>query len=841
MALLVRRLSENAINSYVESSGTCFHCLQSIAKYVDISSHQDSIERKFCCYGCKAASEYIEGSDLGDFYSRRQLQNAKVVADNSSTGVSSKTDWQFLDDEQLGESYIHRFSNGDREVVLTVKGMYCSSCAWLVDKALARLSNSIQTQVDLNADSLVLRITDPAISLADALQIIENLGYTPRAIQKGALQTDLKQQYKFENRKALTRIAVAGFGMMQVMTYAIAMYFGDYQGMDASYHRFFSLVSLLVATVVVFYSAKPFISNAFNDLRNAHMGMDVPISIAILGAYLPSVYQVLVRSSHDLNGQIYFDSAVMFVFFLSVGRYIEMSARHRLSNMPLEIHEMLPPFIPIQRQTELASHSINIAPGDIKVGDITKLRSSMLIPFDGEIIEGNALVDESLVSGESAPISRGVGDLVVAGSKIVDGDIAICSTGDWSETFLAKMERLLRSASMGRQEIANQSSKLTQYFVTFVLIATVVVGLFWWLIMPSSTFQVVLAMLVASCPCAFSLAGPIGATAASRALRVNGILLTNFDALRVVPKVTRWCFDKTGTITRGTPTISEVILMSGVQEAQCLRLAAAIACADEHVLASAFCRIDTDYRAQNVEKVVAHGVSAEIDSKRFYLGKKSWVEEQSRKFDTTAKETEVDLRALNDSNTLVVLGDDNSSLAYFYISDMLRPQASDAIQLLRNDGADISILSGDRYSAVESVAQVLSITEFRGDLLPEQKQRQVESYQVNGDVVAMVGDGINDTPVFGQADISVAMSSGAELANANADIIILNENLSTLSYLLKVARKTNAITQQNYYWALAYNGVALPLAAAGILTPWLAALGMTLSSLIVVLNASRIK
>ena len=821
--------------SRVLSKQVCFHCLQAIAKYVDISSELNAVQRRYCCYGCKAASEYIEGNDLGDFYIRRESQLGKIVAAGRQIEYTGQQDWGFLDDDQLSENYVHYFANGDREVLLVIKGMYCASCSWLVDKALAKLSLSIQTQVDLNADSLILRLSDSTLKFTDVLKVIESLGYLPRAIRKGALQTDLKQQHKLENRQALTRIAVAGFGMMQVMTYAVAMYFGDYQGMDETYYRFFSLVSLLVATVVVFYSAKPFIVNALNDLRNFHLGMDVPISIAILGAYFPSVYQVLIRSSNELSGQIFFDSAVMFVFFLSVGRYVEMRARHKLSNMPLEIHEMLPPFISIQRPSRQGHNKISVAPADIKAGDIGKLSQSELVPFDGEIIAGVALIDESLITGESTPVSRGTKGFVIAGSKLVSGEVEVKSTGAWSNSFLAKMERLLRSASIGRLNAQDESSRLTQYFVSFVLIATIIVALFWWITKPGNTFHIVLAMLVASCPCAFSLAGPIGSTAASKALRKHGLLLANFNALKIIPRVSNWCFDKTGTLTSGVPRISDVQLMGGVTEEECLRLATAIATADDHVLSPAFKSIETDYSIKKVDKVVGQGVSAEIEGKRFYLGKQAWVESKNGR---TSKVCE---KIMHDSRSLVVLGNENTCIAYFYISDEIRPQAANAVQMLRDAGAEVSILSGDRQTAVENVANALGVQEFQGDLLPEQKQVRVAGYQSNGDVVAMVGDGINDTPVFGQADISVAMSSGADLANANADIIILNENLNSLVYLKKIANKSNRITKQNYYWALAYNGVALPLAAAGMLTPWLAALGMTMSSLLVLLNASRIK
>ena len=817
----------------------CFHCLEPIPKFTNINASIDGQQRAVCCHGCKAAAEYISDKHFTEFYQRR----AKSTIENHvGTKISDNRiiqDWSFLDQLPESADYVRDMENGCRVISIYVQGVYCSSCSWLINKSLANLSDQITARMDSDSKRLWLEIADPEIAISDILITIEKIGYQPSPILLNAPQTDAQDRLKHEHREALKRIAVAGFGMMQVMTYAFSIYFGDYQGMDEAFRRFLSLTSLLVATAVVFYAGKPFFANAWNDLKHRHLGMDVPIALAIGGAYFPSVYQTLIRDPLHLPGDIYFDSAVMFVFFLSVGRFIEMRARQTLNTTPAALSRLLPPSIEIIRVCEGVAGPMRISPDQTRCGDRIQLSDHQILPFDGLIIRGKAMLDESTISGESLPVERHQGERVIAGSTLLSGELEVEASVPWSESSMVRIERLLRSAQLSSDEQSKVIKNVAQYFVTAVLIITVLVAISWWFIDPDRVFNIVLAMLVASCPCAFSLAAPIGVTAASHALRAVGILLANFKVMELIPQITTWCFDKTGTITRGRPAIVKAHTFSELDVKDCLDLASAIERQNNHILSLAFAKIDSELCVQNLQQYAGNGVGAKINGQQYYLGKPSWVLQQITNEGADSHTIKQDLQK-HSNYSVVAIATQDAYLAHFFITDPLRSQAKSALTELRALGKSIHILSGDRLSAVRATTAVLEVDTIAGDLLPEQKMQSVQKLQSRGEIVAMLGDGVNDAPVIAQANVSVAMSNGSELSHAQADIIVLNGQLGGLKSLHKIAVKTKRIAQQNMFWAVVYNFIAIPLAATGLLTPWLAALGMSASSLLVVLNALRI-
>ena len=818
----------------------CFHCLEPILKFTKIRASIDGRSESVCCYGCKAAAEFISAKHFTEFYQRRAKSSLRDSVGAKTPDNRVIQNWSFLDQLPESKDYVATQNNGNRVLSINVQGVYCSSCSWLINKSLTELSGQITTRMDSDAKRLWLEVADPEIAISDLMITIEKIGYQTSPILLNALHAEAQDHAKLEHRQALKRIAVAGFGMMQVMTYAFAIYFGDYQGMDEVFRRFLSLTSLLVATAVVFYAGKPFFRNAWNDLQHRHLGMDVPIALAIGGAYFPSVYQTLVRDSLHLKGDIYFDSAVMFVFFLSVGRFIEMRARQTLNTTPAALSRLLPPSIEIIRLSDGVANSIRIRPDQTSIGDRIILTMHQILPFDAVIVDGAAMLDESTISGESLPVERLRGERVVAGSLVLSGGLEVEATAAWSESSMVKIERLLQSAQLSSNEQPRVIKNVAQYFVTGVLIITVLVAISWWFIDPDKVFNVVLAMLVASCPCAFSLAAPIGVTAASHALRSVGLILVNFKVIDIIPSITTWCFDKTGTITRGQPTIVEANTFSQQDVDACLGLASSIEQQNGHILSSAFANIDTEHSVEIVQRYAGNGVAAMISGKKYFLGKPSWVLQQIANDNRDTKVIIDDLHQ-HRRHSVVAIATQNTYLAHFFIGDPLRPQAKSVLRKLRALGKSIHILSGDRLTAVQATTSNLAVDTIAGDLLPEQKLQSVQKLQSEGEVVAMLGDGVNDAPVIAQADVSVAMSNGSELSHAQADIIVFNGQLAGLKSLHSIAVKTKRIARQNMFWAVVYNFIAIPLAATGLLTPWLAALGMSASSLLVVLNALRAK
>jgi Cu2+-exporting ATPase len=834
----VRGNFPDRVSPILVESQCCFHCLQPTPKFSRIFAEVDGQRQAMCCYGCKAAAEYIDGQLLSNFYVYRgQSGQKQFFGDVAVKGfdAEAKNEWTYLDNERNAADYVWFDQRGRRCIDLSVSGLYCSSCSWLIEKALKQTFPSIDVRVQLDAKRVrvVVENSDANVALSRVLKVISNLGYIPTPLTIKNKYQGLEYLRVLENQQSIKRILVAGLGMMQVMTYAVGLYLGELQGIDDEQYRFLTLVSMLVATVVVLYSGKPFFINALNDLSNRHFGMDVPIAFAIAGAYFLSVYDVLVGTGQN----IYFDSAVMFVFFLLIGRYLEMRARHHLNDAHDGLMRLLPLRINIQRicGSELITH--NISPYDIHVADQLVLSAGNVVPFDANIINGEASMDESLLTGEVRAVNKSAGGSLLAGSRLVSGVLSIEANCVWSESSIVKIETLLSQGSTAPNNRQLSLQRFSQVFVLTVLLLTVAVACSWWVYDSSRVFEITLAMLIASCPCAFALAIPVGLTAASSALRKHGVLVANLDSLQKLSEITTWHFDKTGTLTKGEMSLEHVQAMSNLSEVDCVDIAAALESHSRHSLASAFINFETSLKASDVIETAGNGLKGVIGGQQYMLGKRTWVLGQ---LELNLEENKI----LQDSYSHcseMILATSKGVLAIIYVSDKLRDGAQEAISFIKSNGKKISILSGDKTSAVRAVAASLAIDDAFSEMLPEQKAQHIASAQAATQIVAMVGDGLNDAPVLGQADVSIALASGSELTQSQADVVLINGGLDKLIILHQIAQLSKKITRLNLGWALAYNAVVLPLAAFGYLTPWMAALGMSSSSLMVVVNALRIR
>lgn len=822
------------------SGERCFHCFEPLPKFCDIQADINGVSKPMCCYGCKAAAEYIQQQDLSKFYSHRErsgLQRRFARGDIASHSQSNSENWSFLDRPETASHYVTINPEGERKLSLQVHGLYCSSCSWLIDKALKRVSESIQVRIELDAKRIHLVVPatvsseNTPIKLSMLLELISCLGYQPNPLPLSPGYDDVDVINTHEKHQFIKRILVSGLGMMQVMTYAIALYLGEFQGMDEAHRKFLTLVSMLVATVVVFYAGQPFFRNAYNDLKNQHFGMDVPIALAIGGAYFPSVYNTLAQSSHN----VYFDSAVMFIFLLTTGRFLEMRARHRLSAAPAALMRLLPNCIKVDRHVGSDVTTPYIRPQEVQLNDRLELQSGQVVPFDARVRSGCVSVDESLLTGEARAVDKNTGDRLLAGSRVQGGKVSIEATHLWQDSSIVKIENLLQT---GRNPNTLQFSglqKLSRNFVMAVLSLTLLVGGFWWFYQADRAFDIVLAMLIASCPCAFALAIPVGQAAASNTLRECGILLAKPNALKLVSQISSWCFDKTGTLTDGRTQIRQVNCLGERSETECLTLMAALQTQSNHAIANAFATIETNLVADSVREFPGRGISGFINGERYYVGKPSWVSSKVG-MQIHDKELEPSLELSE-----CALASDHQLLAIVSFNDELRDGGEAYLNFLKSGAIRSIILSGDKQAAVDACASRLPVDEAIGDLLPKQKLNFLKAKQAQGGKVAMLGDGINDAPVLSQADLSIALSSGSELSQSQADIVLLNGRLDRLISLHRVAKKTHGVTQQNLLWASCYNLLVLPMAAFGFLTPWLAALGMSISSLLVVSNALRIR
>jgi Cu2+-exporting ATPase len=769
-----------------------------------------------CCLGCKAVAEFIDASGLQAFYEFRSQADADL---NLTPEQSS---WSHFDDVDLLGRYVSQ--NGDTaETSVDIGGMYCSACVWLLDNALQQQTAIASIDVNPAVRRAVIRWNIAELKFSELLQAISRIGFKPSPVGIGQ-GADVKTG---EYRLALKRLIVAAAAGMQVMMFAVALYAGDYFGIDENIERFLRVISLLVTLPIVLYAARPFFIGAWRGLRARSPGMDLPVSIAIIVAFVASTFATLTN-----NGEVYFDSVAMFVLFLSTTRFLEMRARHRSTDHATALAQLLPDTaIRIVDGT-----AAKVALDRLRINDTISILPGDVIPVDGEVLSGALEVDESMLSGESLPVRRQQSDTVFAGAIVRSGNATVRVTQTGASTSLAEIGRMLERARADRPPIAMLADRIAAKFVLAVLTIAACAGLFWYWYDASRAFQVVLATLVVTCPCALALATPAALAAAASCLARSGFLLVRSRILEVLSQPTTIVFDKTGTLTEGRPVVLQTTLLTpGSDTAAVLRIAAALETVSEHVLARAFAAHydGSTPEPTDVSVVAGAGVTASLDDRRYRIGKANYVAQLSQ---STLHDDDDDPRW-----TKVYLGDDKEILARFSIGDELRQDAAKAIRALQQAGFTPIIASGDRESAVRSIATQLGIDTWHAELTPADKLQLLAKLQQSGNAVVMVGDGINDAPVLAAADASIALDSGTALARASADAVSLGRYLGSINTAIHVAQKTRRIIRQNISWAIVYNATAIPLAVTGVLMPWMAALGMSLSSLIVVFNALRLQ
>ncbi len=788
---------------------TCYHCALPIPANCDIRVEIGGAQHPVCCPGCRAVATLIRDAGLESYYDSREAPDPGAVRPAEDAG-----DWAVFDREDMLAAFAtHEGDNA--EATIYVGGMYCAACSWLIDATLSKLPGI--ASADINPVTHRLRVVweTSSIGLGRILATLADLGYKPQPLAPDSTE----RPERAEQRAALKRLLVASLGMMQVMMFAVALYSGEFQGIDADMERFLRLVSFLVTTPVVFYSARPFFAGAIRGLRARRPGMDVPVSIAVGSAYVASVY-----ATYTNGPAVWYDSVTMFVFFLTVARYLEMRARHRSVDRSAALASLLP-----NTATRLDGNSRQqVAVTQLTAGDVALVRAGESFPADGSIIDGQTSVDESMLTGESNPQLKLAGDAVMAGSVNIDGIVEMRVDMTGTDTTLGTIGRLSERARYTRPAFVQLADRIASYIVVAILLIATAVAVSWYLADPERVFVVTLSVLVVTCPCALALATPTAFAAAGSRLSDLHLLVTNGNAVETLSRATHIVFDKTGTLTRGMPEVVRTVAHDpDFSKAYCLQVAAALEVASTHPIARAFTQHESTLTATSPEVVVGAGVEGFVDGRHWRLGNASFV---------PGAETP----SQHDDATQVFLGTGGRVMATFTIADTLRRDAANTLSLLNRMGYSVSLVSGDGAAPVARVAAALGIDDARSGCTPDDKLRRINLLQQQGEVVVMVGDGINDAPVLAGADVSIAPSHAASLAQSSADVLMLGDALHPIVTLMQAARRTMRIVRQNLTWAIVYNLSAVPLAAAGFVPPWLAAIGMSTSSVVVVLNALRL-
>ena len=794
----------------------CFHCGLPIPSGADYVVEIDGQRQPMCCRGCQAVASAIVDGGLTDFYRYRTEKSPQaqesVPAQLEELGLYDRDDLQKSFVQQAGDA---------REASLILEGIVCAACVWLNEKHVKSLPGVLDFSINYSSHRARLRWDNQRIRLSEILEAISAIGYHAHPFDPGRQE----QLYRQERRKALRRLAVAGLGMMQVMMLAVALYAGEYEGMRQGLRNFLRWISLLLTVPVVLYSAQSFFTSAWRGLKRRQPGMDVPVSLAIGAAFLASAWATVSGS-----GEIYFDSVTMFTFFLLAGRFLEMGARHRAGQAAEELVKLLP--ATAARLTDAGEERVPVA--DLISGDRVLVRPGESIPADGCVTEGTSSVDESLLTGESLPLLRKTGDSLVGGTVNNESPLVMRIERVGEETVLSAIVRLLDRAQTEKPSLARSADRVAGWFVLGLLLVAAVVAWWWWLHDPARAFAVTLSVLVVTCPCALSLATPAAVTTATGALTRLGVLTTRGHALETLARASHVIFDKTGTLTEGRLQLETVELLGSVSREDCLRIAAALEQSSEHPIARALSVAAG--AVQSAEKVSAWpglGIEGWVDGQCYRIGITEFVLQKQPAGAGTATSSLI--------AGGVVLGNDKMLLARFGFADRLRDKAAETVHRLKALGLEVELLSGDEAGVVHKVADELGIGRFQARCRPQDKLARIQALQAQGAVVAMVGDGVNDAPVLAAAQVSLAMGGGTQLAHANADMLLLSEQLPQLVTAVVTSRRTLMIIRQNLVWALVYNLLALPLAATGWIAPWMAAIGMSGSSLVVVANALRLR
>lgn len=763
-----------------------------------------------CCHGCRAAAEWIEQLGLTDYYSLRTEPATKPDLAEAADRDSCLA-WQR---DELARHVVRDLGEGRRETMLFVEGIRCTACVWLIERALQALPGVTAVQVNPLARRARITWIDQQVSLSQILERLARTGYRAWPLHAKALD-DLRRH---EARDALKRLVVAGFGAMQAMMFAAALYLRGAEAVDASAEALFRWLGFIVATPVVLYSAAPFFKAAARSLAARRLSMDVPVAAAIALIYAASFVEALRGGGH-----VYFDSVSMFVFFLLAGRYLEMRARHHAGDLVDALARLTPSFADRRRE----DHSLErVGVHELRPGDRVHVAEGGLVPADGTLLSSVCRVDEALVSGESAPIVRRCGDALIAGSVLVDGPVDLQVERVGADTVLAGIAGLVERAQVERPQLARAGEQATGRFVVRVLSLTLLTAAAWSVIDPSRAFAAALAVLVVSCPCAFALAVPAAITRALTVLARCGVLVVKADAIAALAQISHVVFDKTGTLTM--PRLTDVETFNDASPQSALRLAAALARESRHPLARAIAAACSDAElpaATQVKSEAGLGLCGVVEGRELKLGSSRFVAPDQH---------------LPDHADAVLLADETGVIAAFGVSEQLRPGMRDVIDALKAQGMQLHILSGDAPAKVADIAAKLDIAHWRARAAPADKLSELGAMRAQGARVLVVGDGVNDAPVLAGADVGVALASGAEIARASSDVVLAGERLGALVTARRIACQTVAVIQQNQRWALIYNVVAMPLAALGFVPPWLAALGMSFSSLCVIGNALRI-
>ncbi len=792
---------------------SCFHCNEPVLtgdQFVTSINGQDEL---MCCPGCQAVSQAIIDAGLTSYYKYRTEPGSKqtaLVPEELST-------YSAYDLPEVKQDFVHT-KDKVSEVSLSIDGITCAACAWLIEHKVSQLKGVERIQVNSTTQRALIYWREDELPLSQILSQISQIGY-----QAAPFQVDEQEiQSKKQSRTFLLRLGLAGFATMQVMMFALALYSGYFTDLETQFRDYFRWVSMMFAAPVVLYSAAPFYFSATRALLSGRLNMDVSVSIAIIAAFIASCVATV-----NGNGEVYFESVSMFTFFLLLGRYFEQNARQKASVSSSNLHKL----VPLTANLVIDGKIEEVPAKKLALDDIVMVKPGEAVPADGIIIQGNSSVNEAMLTGEQMPVSKSVDEQVYAGTINVEQPIRVQVNALGQDQLVAEIIRLQELASNTKPKMALLADRLARYFTATVLTIAALTYTAWYFYQPEDAFWVTLSVLVATCPCALALATPTAVTCATALFTKLGIITRKAGVFEKLPTIKHVVFDKTGTLTCGSLSLGQISTANAISQDNALKLAASLEAESLHPIAKTFTPyFDKSVAISEVNHQVGKGIFAVVEGYEYRIGNQEF---------TQGKDTGFSGQTVWLSSRLAGSKDEFNQVAAFEIIDKVRDDSQSTIAELSRNGIDTSIASGDSSSHVAQLGQSLGVGHVHSGMTPSDKLSLVQNIQAK-QPVAMFGDGINDAPVLAGADLSVAMGSGAAIAKNSADLILLGDQLSRFNQAVFVAKSTTRIIKQNLCWALGYNLFILPLAVTGHVVPYVAAIGMSASSLIVVSNSLRL-
>ena len=792
----------------------CTHCNLEFDESVMIIEQEGDRKLFFCCKGCQGVYHLLSSEGLDTFYDK--------LGDTKLQPASQKSDdLEKFDLEGFRNKYITIHDDGLYEINLIIEGIHCSACVWLNEKVLHRTHGVIEASINYTNNKAKILWDPDEINLSKIIETIRSIGYNaypydPKLQEERAVKTR-KDYY--------SRILVAVFGSMNIMWIAIAHYAGYFTGMKQEFKDILNVAEFILATPVLFYSGWVFFRGAYYGYKNNIVNMDTLVASGALSAYIYSIYAMVTQ-----RGEVYFDSVAMIITFVLVGKYLEvLSKKHAVDTLD-GIMGSTPTEVTMIKDKEKSLISIE----NIVLGDTIELKPGEKVVIDGKVTHGQGSFDESSLTGESEPVYKQEGDSILSGSLCLDSVLRYEATKDASSSLLHSIVSLLEESITKKPRIEQLADTVSGYFSSIILAIALVAFAGWWFIGGDFEHALIIgiSVIVIACPCALGLATPMATLVGISIAAKRGVLFKEATFLETMAKSDLLALDKTGTITEGRPSVVHTQTLQKYDH----NLLYSLVSTSNHPISKG---ISTYLKQKNellqelpledIKTIQAKGIQASYQGKKFIGGNASYMQSIGLSVDEQAE------------NTLFYFAIEDQLVARFELSDTVREGAKEAIKEIQAMGVRVVMLTGDHEQSAQKVAQEVGITEIHAKLLPQEKAEMIDKFHEEGHVVVMAGDGINDTIALAKSDIAIAMGNGADVAISVSDVVLMDEKPESIYEAYRLSKRTFRAVKENLGFSLLYNVIAVPLAVMGFVNPLVAALSMSLSSLIVVGNSMRIK